>query len=187
MAAPRVAKDDVVVNVLFVCLGNICRSPTAEAVLRARLVADGLSDRIAVDSAGTSHWQVGNPPDRRAQVVALRRGIDLSGLRARQVGADDLRRFDYVLAMDFPVLLSLSALAPPGSEERLHLFLDFAPWLGVREVPDPYGSDLAAFEATFTLIAAGVDGLLQHLHQRFGAALTPIAAPPSGRRPRGDR
>jgi protein-tyrosine phosphatase len=162
----RVTKDAAVVNVLFVCLGNICRSPAAEGVLRARLDAEGLSGRVAVDSAGTSHWQVGNPPDRRAQVVALRRGIDLSGLRARQVRIDDLSRFDYVLAMDFPVLLSLSALAPPDGEERLHLFLDFAPWLGRREVPDPYQSDLAAFEAMFTLIEAGVDGLLQHLQRR---------------------
>jgi protein-tyrosine phosphatase len=135
-------------------------------VLRARLAAAGLGAVINVDSAGTGPWQVGNPPDRRAQLVALRHGIDLSGQRARQINRHDFTRFDHVLAMDFPVLLSLTALAPPGTDDRIGLFLDFAPWLGVREVPDPYHGDLAAFDAMFALINAGVDGLLQHLRTR---------------------
>lgn len=153
------------VNVLFVCLGNICRSPTAEGVFRHLVRAEGLDGRIATDSAGTGNWHVGNAPDRRAQAAARRRGVDLSDLRARQAIADDFARFDYVIAMDRRNLRDLQAIAPKEHEGRLHLFLSFAPHLGIAEVPDPYYGGDDGFEAVLDMVGAASHGLLDHIRK----------------------
>lgn len=151
------------VNVLFVCLGNICRSPSAEAVVRTEAVRLGLADRIAVDSAATHDFQVGKPPDPRAIAAGRRRGFDLSPLRARRITTGDFRRFDHILAMDLDNLRDLAALCPPREQRRLALFLDWAPEAGVREVPDPYSSGPEAFEVMLDLIEIGARGLLARL------------------------
>jgi len=126
------------VNVLFVCLGNICRSPTAEGVFRDLVEREGLSDKIHTDSAGTHAYHIGEPPDSRAQDEAKRRGIDISGLRGRQARAADFKDFDYVLAMDRSNHQNLLSICPLDMEQRLSMFLDFAPGIDRREVPDPY-------------------------------------------------
>lgn len=153
------------VAVLFVCLGNICRSAAAEGVLRALAAAESLADRIEVASAATHDYQIGRPPDPRAQAIARARGIDISAQRARQADADDFRRFDYVLAMDRANLADLRRICPPDAQNRLHRFLDFAPALGVRDVPDPYYGDERDFVVMMDLIEAGARGLLAHLRR----------------------
>jgi protein-tyrosine phosphatase len=150
-------------RVLFVCLGNICRSPTAEAVLRKRAAEHGRI--VEVDSAGTGDWHVGNPPDSRAIQAAARRGYDLSGLRARQVRRSDFTDFDLVVAMDRSQLAELRRLAPDHAHERIPLFLNFAPETGRDEVPDPYYGGAAGFDQMIDLIEAGVDGLLDALDE----------------------
>ncbi len=151
------------VGVLFVCMGNICRSPTAEGVFRHLLREEGMDGQVLTDSAGTHAYHVGEPPDRRAQATAVSRGIDISDLRARRVAPDDFARFDYVLAMDEDNHALLADLCPPGHEERLSLFLDFAPDLGLREVPDPYYGGNAGFERVFDMVEAASRGLLAHI------------------------
>lgn len=146
--------------VLFVCLGNICRSPTAEAVFRERAARAGLGDRILVDSAGTGSWHVGHPPDRRAIAHAARRGYDLSPLRARQVTREDFRRFGWILAMDEDNLRDVAALRPDAFAGHLGLVLDFAPSLGVRKVPDPYYGGVDGFERVLDLLEEASEGLL---------------------------
>lgn len=155
----------VLVNVLFVCLGNICRSPSAEGVFRAHVQREGLSDLIAVDSAGTGDWHVGHSPDSRARAAAKRRGVDLSGIRARVARPEDFHHFDYVLAMDHENLADLSRICPPGKEDRLALFLDFAPALGQRQVPDPYYGGSQGFEDMLDLIEGGSRELLAHIRR----------------------
>jgi protein-tyrosine phosphatase len=155
-------------RVLFVCTGNICRSPAAEGVFRRLLDQDGLSHRVTVDSAGTGDWHLGEPPDPRAQAAARRRGIDISGMRARRLAASDFRRSDLMLAMDRGHLRALERAAPAGARAELRLFLDTAPELGRAEVPDPYYEDEPAFEAMFDLIEAGCRGLLASLRARLG-------------------
>jgi protein-tyrosine phosphatase len=149
-------------RVLFVCMGNICRSPTAEAVVRdfARRVA-GID--LEVDSAGTHGYHVGDAPDERSIAAARRRGFDLGTLRARVVEAEDFERFDLVLAMDVQVLERLQELAPRQHANRLQLFLDFAPGLGRRDVPDPYYGGAAGFEEVLDLVEEGARGLLAAL------------------------
>lgn len=152
-------------RVLFVCMGNICRSPTAEAVVRefAQRQA-GLA--LEVDSAGTHGYHTGDAPDERSIVAARRRGFDLAALRARVVEAADFERFDLVLAMDDAVLQRLHELAPPRHAERVRLFLDFAPGLGRRDVPDPYYGGAAGFEEVLDLVEEGARGLLTALAAR---------------------
>jgi protein-tyrosine phosphatase len=148
---------------LFVCLGNICRSPTAEAVFRdlASRHAAGLA--VEVDSAGTHGYHAGSPPDERAIAAARRRGIDMSGLRARVVDAGDFERFDLLLAMDELVYERLRQIAPSGQAGRVRLFLDYAPNLNRREVPDPYYGGETGFEEVLDLVDEAARGLLAAL------------------------
>jgi len=154
------------VKVLFVCLGNICRSPTAEGVFRRTVERAGLLDRIEIDSAGTHAYHVGAPPDLRAQAAARRRGIDLSPLRGRQARRSDIENFDYILAMDEENYQNLLAICPPGLEEKIRLMLEFAPQRPEREVPDPYYGGDRGFDHVLDMIEEAADGLLAHLRQR---------------------
>lgn len=149
------------IGVLFVCAGNICRSPTAEGVFRHQARRAGALDDLDVDSAGTTGYHTGEAPDRRSAAAALKRGYDLSALRARQVAGDDFARFDYVLAMDRSNLADLKLLRPRDFGGRLGLFLDFAPSLHGREVPDPYYGGVRGFEDVLDLVEAAAAGLLQ--------------------------
>ena len=135
------------VRVLFVCLGNICRSPLAEAAFRAEAARIGLD--AEADSAGTGDWHVGNPPDRRAQAAARRNGVDISGLRARQVDPADFDRFDHVIALDGQNLRDLERLRPPGARAVLSLLLDHVPGREGQAVADPYYGDNAGFDVTW--------------------------------------
>ncbi|QIK37469.1 low molecular weight phosphotyrosine protein phosphatase [Caldichromatium japonicum] len=155
------------VKVLFVCMGNICRSPTAQGVLRKLVRDEGLDHCIEIDSAGTHAYHLGEPPDPRAQETARARGIDLSDLRARQVEPNDFGRFHYVVAMDHDNYARLRRLCPPGMEGRLHLLMDFAPDLGVHEVPDPYYGGQRGFEQVFDLIELAARGLLDDIKARY--------------------
>lgn len=152
-------------RVLFVCLGNICRSPTAEGVFRHLLAREAPELRVEVDSAGTAGYHIGDPPDLRSQRAAARRGIDLSGLRARQVTPADFGHFGLILAMDRDNLAELQRMRPARSRAQLRLFLDYAPQLDLREVPDPYYGDASAFEEVLDLAAAASRGLIAALHE----------------------
>lgn len=157
-------------RILFVCLGNICRSPTAEVVLRTRADRAGVASRVAVASAGTGSWHAGMPPDRRAVAHAAKRGYDLSNVRARQVVREDFVRFDWILAMDRGNLRELRSLRPPDAHGHLGLFLDFAPHLGLQDVPDPYYGGASHFERVLDLIEQASDSLVAHLFARHKAA-----------------
>jgi len=152
-------------RVLFVCLGNICRSPTAEGVLRHVAAKEAPQLALEIDSAGTADYHIGAPPDPRSQRAALRRGIDISGLRARQVMVEDFARFDLILAMDKENLRELQALQPHNSHAAVKLFLDYAPDMGRRDVPDPYYGGAAAFEEVLDLTTAAARGLLSALQE----------------------
>jgi protein-tyrosine phosphatase len=151
-------------HVCFVCLGNICRSPTAAAVMRRRLVEAGLGGRVTVDSAGTGSWHVGHPPDPRAVEEADRRGVALEGV-ARQVMADDFGRCDIVIAMDARNLADLKAVAPsPEAAARIHLFREFDPEAGDEtDVPDPYFGGDDGFADVFEIVDRCALGLIEHL------------------------
>jgi protein-tyrosine phosphatase len=125
-------------HVLFVCTGNICRSPTAEGVFRSLVDHAGLDDAVVVESAGTIAFHIGEPPDQRTQAAAAARGVDLSKQKARQIEAADFTRFDIIVAMDRSHHRELLGRAPDGSEDRIRLFMDYAPRNGIRDVPDPY-------------------------------------------------
>ena len=150
-------------SVLFVCMGNICRSPTAEAVFRERAARAGMAGRIVIASAGTGDWHVGEPPDRRAIAHAAKRGYDLRKQRARQICDDDFRRFRWILAMDRANLRELTAMRPVAYDGHVGLLLDLAPRLGVREVPDPYYGGADGFERVLDLIEAASDSLLEKI------------------------
>ncbi len=153
-------------RILMVCLGNICRSPTAEGVLRALVRQAGHESHFFIDSAGMLATHAGQAPDRRSQQAALQRGYDLSSLRARQVNVTDFQRFDWLLAMDHDNLAGLQRLCPdPAWQDKLRLFLSFAPQGGLEEVPDPYYGGVAGFEQVLDLCEAGARGILA-MHAR---------------------
>lgn len=158
------------ISILMVCLGNICRSPTAEAVLRAIAAREAPDLPIHIDSAGTADYHIGEPPDERARMAAQRRGYDMSRLRARRIEQADFERFDLILAMDHANLADLHRSAPRAHRERVRLFLEFAPEASTREVPDPYYGGENGFEEVLDLVEAAARGLLQHLRERARAA-----------------
>ena len=150
-------------RILMVCTGNICRSPTAQGVLE-RLAADaGMAGRLQVDSAGTHGYHVGEPPDARSQAHALRRGVDLSAQRARQLTAADFGEFDLVLVMDDANQHAARALCPPGQRHKLRRLTDFCTRHRASEVPDPYYGGAAGFEAVLDLVEDACDGVLAAL------------------------
>jgi protein-tyrosine phosphatase len=150
-------------KILFVCLGNICRSPTAEVVFREIAAREAPDLALEIESAGTAGYHVGAPPDTRTRQAALRRGYDMSALRARMVEPQDFRRFDLILAMDRQNLDALQQRAPAAARARIGLFLEFAPDSDVTEVPDPYYGGANGFEEVLDLVEAAARGLLQHL------------------------
>lgn len=154
----------------MVCLGNICRSPTAHGVFQQRIEAAGLTDRYYVDSAGTGNWHVGERPDRRTARAARARGYALDHLVARQVCDADFYEFDYLLAMDEDNLAHLKERKPPNSDARVELFLAYGDG-SVKAVPDPYYSGPQGFELVLDLVEQATDGLLSTLEARhFGAS-----------------
>lgn len=150
------------IKLLFVCTGNICRSPTAEGVFRALVQRQGLEAQFAADSAGTQAYHIGEAPDPRSCQAALKRGYDLTALRARKVTAADFKAFDLILAMDRGHHAELLRLCPKDLHGKLRLFLEFAPQLGARDVPDPYYGGSDGFERVLDMVEAGCLGLLQH-------------------------
>jgi len=153
------------IGVLFVCTGNICRSPTAEGVLRHQAKLAGLEDRLKIDSAGTHGYHIGEPPDRRSIAAARRRGIDLSTLRARKVAAGDFADFDYVIALDRGHFDLLRADCPPAHLARLSLFLKHLGEKNLHDVPDPYYGNAKGFDDVLDLIERGCAALLAHIRR----------------------
>ncbi|MGR9107191.1 MAG: low molecular weight protein-tyrosine-phosphatase [Gammaproteobacteria bacterium] len=153
------------VSVLFVCMGNICRSPTAEGVLRKLLDESGFSRLVRIDSAGTHAYHLDEPPDIRAQQAALERGIDISMLRARLFEAQDFENFDHILVMDRHNFDVLKAMCPKSFEHKVDLLLNYAPHLSFRDVPDPYYGGDYGFERVLDLLEDACAGLLESLKQ----------------------
>ncbi|WP_150048872.1 low molecular weight protein-tyrosine-phosphatase [Methylomonas rhizoryzae] len=151
------------IGILFVCMGNICRSPTAEGVFRALLTQRRLSDLFEVDSAGTHAYHVGDAPDLRARKAARDRGIELKHLRARKVAAADFEKFDVILAMDSDNFSILQDICPETHKDKIKYLLDFAPQLNQREVPDPYYGGAYGFERVLDMAEAAAEGLLEFL------------------------
>jgi len=154
------------VKILFVCLGNICRSPTAEGVFRHLLEQEAESNWIDIDSAGTHAYHVGAAPDNRAQQTARKRGIELSGLRGRQATVSDFEEFDFLLAMDEENYVNLGKISPVDKKDKIKMFLDFAKNFKESDVPDPYYGGDQGFEHVLDLIEDASQGLLEHLRQR---------------------
>lgn len=157
--------DDKPLRVLMVCLGNICRSPTAHAVMRQRLEEIGLAGSIEVDSAGTGDYHIGKPPDSRALVAARARGYDLSDLRARQLESGDFRRFDYLLAMDLSNLEHMHQMAPEDALDKIHLML--SPVEPEREVPDPYFGGEDGFGEVLDMVENACDLWLEEFRRKL--------------------
>jgi len=153
-------------SVLFVCMGNICRSPTAEGIFRHLVSEKNLMDMFITDSAGTHAYHVGEPPDHRAQETAEARGIDLSDLKGRKVTVSDFDKFDYVLAMDKDNYAILDEMCPLAKKEQLRLFLDFADDLSFDEVPDPYYGGTQGFEKVFDMLEQASLGLISHIQKK---------------------
>jgi protein-tyrosine phosphatase len=149
------------VSILFVCLGNICRSPLAEAALRAEAARLGLD--VHVDSAGTGDWHVGRPPDRRAQAAAARRGVDIGHLRARQVVPADFARFDHIIALDASNLADLARTKPAGAKASLSLLLDHVPGREGQAVADPYHGEARHFDATWEEVSRAARALAERI------------------------
>ncbi|MEO0421630.1 MAG: low molecular weight protein-tyrosine-phosphatase [Pseudomonadota bacterium] len=155
-------------SVLFVCMGNICRSPTAQGVFESVVHAQAPDLAVELDSAGTHAYHVGQPPDRRSQAAALARGYDLSAQRARQVAVDDFYRYSWILAMDRDNLSALTAMEPSDGTAEVGLFLRFAANADVVEVPDPYYGDGLGFERVLDLVEDAAHGLLAHVREQAG-------------------
>ena len=156
------------VRVLFCCMGNICRSPTAEGVFRQMVKAEGLEHRIEIASAGTHDYHVGHPPDRRTQAAAAMRGYDLAKQRARQVSRRDFLDFDYILAMDRDNLSHLRGIAPSPHHGKAQLFLDYSAARKGEEVPDPYYGGADGFTVVLDLVEDGAVGLLADIKKKLG-------------------
>lgn len=154
------------VKVLFVCMGNICRSPSAEGVLRYKVETSDFKGRVLIASAGTHGYHIGNPADERSCQAAQARGVDLSRHRARQLQREDFEHFDYILVMDERNHHHASKICPPGGADKLHYLMDFAPQLNTREVPDPYYGGPQGFEHVLDLIEAACAGLLADIRER---------------------
>ena len=154
------------IGVLFVCMGNICRSPSAEGVFRKLVQEHALDQHIDIDSAGTHAYHIGEPPDQRSQAAARQRNIDLSGIRGRQFSRDDFHRFDYVLAMDKSNLSDIRALHQGDGKAEIALFLEYARQYPDTEVPDPYYGGARGFEQVLDLIEDASTGLLEHIKRR---------------------
>ncbi len=155
------------VKVLFVCMGNICRSPTAHGVFQAIVDEEGLGDAILVDSAGTHSYHVGSPPDSRSQATAQARGLDLSGLRARRFVSSDFIEFDYLLGMDQGNIADMHAIRPDDARARLQFMLEYSDRYQQKEVPDPYYSD-EGFDLVFDMVDDASRGLLRHIRAQHG-------------------
>lgn len=164
------------IKVLFVCMGNICRSPTAEGALRRLVEAQGLGERIVIDSAGTHGYHAGDPPDPRATAVAAKRGYDLSRIRARRVVPADFLEFHYILAMDRQNLAYLRALKPEGAIADTRLLLEYSRRFREREVPDPYYGSPQGFDRVLDLVEDAAGGFLDHLRKTDLAAEKPDRA-----------
>jgi protein-tyrosine phosphatase len=158
---------DKTISVLFVCMGNICRSPTAHAVFRKQVEQAGFANKISIDSAGTHAYHVGNLPDQRSMATASERGIDMSDLRARKVDFVDFTELDYVLAMDGDNLAILHQMAPADLKPKIKLFMTFAPETGHDYVPDPYYGGVQGFNQVFDMVERASEGLLSYLKQRY--------------------
>lgn len=156
------------VSVLFVCMGNICRSPTAEGVFRKLVREEGVDDWFEIDSAGTHAYHVGNPPDERAQRTALSRGVDLRNLRARQVTVADFEAFDHILAMDRQNFDTLLFVCPRSYSHKVKLFLEYAPSARTLDVPDPYYGGARGFEEVLDLVEKAAKGFLVSLRHELG-------------------
>lgn len=151
-------------HILFVCTGNICRSSTAEAMLRAKLTEMGSADDYTIDSAGTHGYHVGEPSDRRAVKAASRRGIDMDSILARKLSVDDFDRFDHIIAMDRGHASILNNIAESTQKHKISLFLDHSKQ-GIKDVPDPYYGSLEGFEEALDILEAGMDGLIDHIEK----------------------
>ncbi|MDT8364043.1 MAG: low molecular weight protein-tyrosine-phosphatase [Nitrosomonas sp.] len=163
------AQKEPEIRILFVCMGNICRSPTADAVFRHYVRAAGLDRLIQVDSAGTHAYHTGEPPDRRAQQAALKRGYSMQGLQARRIGTSDFSRFHYILAMDRHNLSEMQRDCPPDHANKPGLLMQYsALWETCQEVPDPYYGGKQGFEIVLDLVESASQGLLQHITGRIG-------------------
>jgi protein-tyrosine phosphatase len=155
-----VSENNKISSVLFVCLGNICRSPSAEAVFRQKVKERGLN--VLIDSAGTAGYHTGSPPDERSQAAGEARGFDFSDLHCRRVNEEDFEKFDYIVAMDDENVVQLKDKAPIGSEHKIVLFMSFSQ-IDVDIVPDPYYGGKKGFEYVLDLIEDASDGLIDHI------------------------
>lgn len=153
------------ISVLFVCTGNICRSPTAEGVFRHRVMAAGLEEKFLIDSAGTGGWHIGHAPDPRSVATAWARGVDISQLKARQLRADDFEKFQYLIALNGTHFDHMMGLKPVKSSSQISLLMHHETQKKWNDVPDPYYGGQKDFDHAYDLIAAGVDGLLAALHK----------------------
>jgi protein-tyrosine phosphatase len=165
MADSDMAYDKI--KVLFVCMGNICRSPSAEVVFRNMMMRNGLLERVEIASAGTHGYHAGEPADDRSHAAALRRGLDLSNHRAQQLKDIHFEEYDYILVMDDVNYHAVMKRCPRGASEKVHYLMDFAPQLGVREVPDPYYGGVNGFDHVLDLVEAAAAGLFSEIRTRY--------------------
>ncbi|MEM7610906.1 MAG: low molecular weight protein-tyrosine-phosphatase [Pseudomonadota bacterium] len=162
-------RDDTI-GLLFVCMGNICRSPTAEAIFRAKVSANGLDGQVRIDSAGTHAYHVGNPPDPRSQAVAKERGISMHGQQARRVSDDDFHVFDHIVAMDQDNMRNLLALRPDSATAALSLMLSHDPAAERDEVPDPYYGGARGFDQVFDMVDRAAEHLLEKVRVQLASS-----------------